>query len=871
MNPHDSPIFFNDWIKRRRKALDLTQNELARRAGCSVFALRKIESGERRPSKQLAELLAASLDISPEETQTFIKAARGEVSLDRLQAPSLDLFQETIPDTQPDASASYIPVQPTPLVGRKSELAAMQKLFVDPSCHLLTLTGMGGIGKTRLAIEFAANQRAAFPGGVFYVSLAPVTAPEAIVPAIADILGCSFSGPVEPKEQLIHFIQNQFENLVLLILDNLEHLLIQPSGNVNSGAAVLVSELLQRLPKIKILATSRERLNLRGEWTYELYGLPVPAIEYAGDLGGNNAVTLFINSARRSKADFEIGTQEQPSVIQICHLLDGIPLAIELAAAWVGVLSCEEIAQEIDANIDFLATSMRDIPERHRSIRASFDHSWKLLSDEEQQTLSQLSVFQGGFDRFGADQVAGASLSLLASLSAKSLIRYLENGRYDLHEVIRQYALAYLGANSKTNETPKRHSNYFLKFVADREQALKSASQQEALREFTDEMDNIRAAWAYAIKHEMFVPIGNAIRSLGWFFEASGLLDDGIDQFAMLVHAFDGKPQNEVSYKVLGLALMQQGLLYFRKGWFAHARNLYKKSIEFLRRINNQCLLTDSFVFYGIILHLDGEYEHARSMMQEGLACAQAGGDRWFEAYAIYNLGYVDSLQGRYAKGYEKMMAGLETWRTLGDPHSISLGLNFLVTTLISLERYEEAKSNMVESIRLCEISKNRWGMGTAYRYYGLATMAQGNYLEAQELFRKSLDIFGDYVIGWDIALSLNYLGDAMRLSGSLTEARKYYLNALQLAVESKALPIVMDLILGLTELMTNKAEIKTGLMLSYFVLDNPFSTQRSKDQAQNLSQKLAQNLTPSDLENIRTKVQSETLASILDELKLIK
>jgi len=203
-------------------------------------------------------------------------------------------------------------------------------------------------------------------------------------------------------------------------------------------------------------------------------------------------------------------------------------------------------------------------------------------------------------------------------------------------------------------------------------------------------------------------------------------------------------------------------------------------------------------VFLGTILHLNGEYERASLCLEEGLIIAQQCQERWVEAWAVYNLGHVESLLGHYAQWYEQMMDGLATWRELGDPQVIALGLNFLVTTLIKLGRFEEAKTFMQESIALCEGSKNQWGKATAYRYLGLAYLAEGQFTEAQIHLLKSLEIFGEFAVGWDIARSLTYLGDAALLGRDIPEARKYYRDGLQSAIEAKANPIALDALLDL-------------------------------------------------------------------------
>ncbi|HSF79667.1 MAG TPA: tetratricopeptide repeat protein [Anaerolineales bacterium] len=868
-----SPVVFNEWLKRRRKALYLTQDELAQRAGCSVSALRKIESGERRPSKQLAELLAKALEIPEEELQTFLRVARGELNIERLQPPAsapLPPISELWPPRQAQqipSPANRIPLQATPLIGRDFELAALERLFNDPQCRLLTLTGMGGMGKTRLAIEFAARHVPVFPGGVFYVPLAAVNSSEKIIPAIADVLDFGFSGPSDPKEQLLNYIANEIVQEALFIFDNLEHLLLQaPAQEEATGLVGLVSEILQRLSNVKILGTSRERLNLHGEWTYELYGLSVPPTNFVGVLEEYDSIALFLRSAQRLKADYQITVDEQASLIQICQMVEGVPLAIELAAAWVGVLSCQEIAQEIKSNMDFLTSSMRNIPERHRSIRATFDHSWNLLAAEERRTLCQLAVFHGGFDRSAAQQIAGASLPILASLSFKSLLHRSEDGRYDLHELIRQYAFDHLTSQAQHLATHERHCEYYLAFVRDHENSLKSDSQQETVRQLTDEIDNIYAAWAWAIDHQKFAQLGGAGRAFGWYFEIAGLQREGIQQFELLVQALKARWHDDGLHRVLGLALNQQALLYFRKGENERGRKLYEESIAILRPTGDQTLLADALIFLGIIQHLNGDYVQSKLSLEEGLAFALAVEARWFEAYAIYNLGYIASLMGSYAEGYEQMLAGLAIWRELGDPHYIALGLNFLVPTLIKLGRYEEAKTYMRESIALCERAKNRWGMGTAYRYLGLASLAEGQFREAQVHLRKSLEIFGEYIVGWSIARSLTYLGDATLLAGDSEEARKIFQEALRSSLEAKAIPIALDALAGLCNLHARAGNIEKALVLCYHILNHSSSEEETKNRAEQQRQSLEANLSPRQVRAARLMAQEKTFDLIMQE-----
>src|SRR5512135_1491354 len=441
---------FGEWLRQQRSLRRLTREEFASRVGCSVSALQKIEYGERRPSAQIAELLANCLDIPPDERSTFVRVARGELRVDRLSPES-----KPVTGTNITAPKTNLPVIPTPLIGRGREVAELSQLLRDPQCRLLTLVGPGGIGKTRLAIETAAHLQAVFADGVYFVPLASVNTARFIVPVIADAIGFTFASadPADPKTQLFSFLQ---EKQALLLADNLEHLLAEPD-------IAVLAELQANAPQVKLLATSREPLGLQAEWVFEVQGLPMPKNTYAEGSAQDTSVELFLQRARRAQVGYRFTVQDYPSILRICQLVDGNPLGIELAAVWVRTLTCDEIAQEIQRGMDFLSVSARDMPARHRSMRAVFDHSWKLLTAEERGVLLRLSVFRGGFRREAAEQVAGAELSVLSTLVTKSLIRRSGTGRYDLHEVIQQFAVEqFAGHADEQSAAQARHGRYYL-------------------------------------------------------------------------------------------------------------------------------------------------------------------------------------------------------------------------------------------------------------------------------------------------------------------------------------------------------------------------------------------------------------------------
>lgn len=397
--------------------------------------------------------------------------------------------------------------QVTPFVGREPELAELAKLLHDPKIRLVTILAPGGMGKTRLSLEVArqATKTLTFPfeDGVYFVPLAPLTSPDNIVPAVANAINLQFYPGSEPKTQLLDYLR---EKHLLLVLDNFEHLM--------PGAAI-VTDLLGAAG-VKMIVTSRERLNLSGETVFNLDGMNFPTWETPQDALQYSAVKLFMQSAQRVRPDFELQPTDLADVAHICHLVRGMPLAILLAAAWVETLLIPEIAAEIEKNLDFLETEMRDVPSRQRSIRAVFDYSWNQLTPEERQVFKRLSFFRGGFTREATETVAEAGLRQLTALVSKSLLRRNpDSGRYEIHELLRQYAEEQLSQSvEEMDDIRAAHSHYYAQLLEDLWPRLQDRRQFAAFDVIKLEFDNICLAWETMVSNRAASDIARSVNSL---------------------------------------------------------------------------------------------------------------------------------------------------------------------------------------------------------------------------------------------------------------------------------------------------------------------------------------------------------------------
>jgi predicted ATPase/DNA-binding SARP family transcriptional activator len=733
-----------------------TQGKYAAGIECANRLL-ALEPWQEEAHRQLMTLLARSGQQSAALAQyeTCRRVLAEELGVEPL-AETQALYHRL--KTRREAAPHNLPPQTTPFVGRQAELTQISRHLNQADCRLLTLVGAGGMGKTRLALQAAGQALDAFDHGVYFVPLARISGPEFLVPTIREALGYSLSGQADPKKQLLNYLQ---QKEILLVLDNFEHLLSAPGGN--NGGRNLALEMINAAPRLKLLVTSRERLNLQAEWLLTLQGLPYPPEET--DIGEKTAVKptkfeavqLFVQGVRRVRPDFALSA-EWTEVARICRLLEGMPLGIELAATWASMMPCAEIARELARSLGLLSTTLHDVPTRHRSLEAVFDHSWQILSEVERDVFKKLSLFRGGFDRQAAKEVAGASLSTLAGLVNKSLLRVVAPGRYDMLEPLKQYAAAKLAETPTENERQnqhdgtdavlpqarQRHARYYLSFAEQIEQDVKGPGQLAWLEQMEAECGNLRAALAWAFEppgDAARIPLGASIlRSIQKFWPPKGLFQEGLawvekalahqekipdlETLAVLFYLagyyahYQGMFSQAEAYTEKGLRLAREiddhqticnGLQYLamvvgRQGDYQRAADLLREVVDMERAHNPDRIthnLTVALNNLGLVLKNLGDYDQAAALLEEKLTHNRAQGNRLGLAAGLTNLGDLAILQENYPQAHTYYQEALEIRREMGDASGTIKSLTGMVTLSVAQGQFVRGAQLYAANMRL--------------------------------------------------------------------------------------------------------------------------------------------------------------------------
>ena len=784
---------FGGWLKRRRMGLGLTQKELARRVGYAAVTLRKMEADELRPSWQMARKLAEVLELTPEEQVQFVRFARDEAHWDDIARP-VRATPPIHPAHPPQEPAPY-PPQFTSFIGRENELDDLARLLVDPTCRLVTVIGPGGVGKTRLAIELAARlltqeqsridrfAHSLFAHGIQFVALQAINSSERLISAIADALQLPPPGAAAAREHLLSCLHDR---QLLLVLDNFEHL---------RNWTDLLLAILMRAPNVKLLVTSQEALNLEQEWRYPLKGLPLSGRSVNESLQPS-AERLFVERALRVSPAFD-AVAESEAVQRICLLVEGIPLALELAATWTRVMSCTAIADEIVDNLAFLTSALRNVPERHRSMQAVFDRTWELLSPQERQIFARLSVFRGGFQRHAAERVVQATVPIIAALADKSLLHWEPGDRYRLHELLRQYAaerLKQLGEEAA--EAHVRHCTYYADFLDQRAEDVNGRRQRLALAEIAGEIENVRAAWHYALDHARIADVQRAAYTFYLFHDFRSRYREGADLFEQALQQLDTQssqpPPATDPGPTLAELLVCLGWLSIRLGELQQARAVLERSQALLARLAvapRPGPGTDPLVALGVLANVLGDYPQAARLGEEARrrhevhadlgnlmyayfvltnaafargryaeasdygvrACALADQlhDRWFMAYLVADLGNIARMTGDYAEAVRQYQIGYAIREEFGDPEGVAVALVHLGQVSLLQADLERAQAQFRQSLAIYREVGDRGGEATALQGLGMTAIAAGAYRAAAEYLLAALRLAD--AIGWAV------------------------------------------------------------------------------------------------------------------------
>lgn len=750
--------------------------------------------------------------------------------------------------------------QPTPFIGREAELADVLRRISDPACRLLTLVGPGGIGKTRLALR-AAEQVEAFLHGVVFVPLAAVNSADFLVTTIADALAFTLYSGSDHTAQLLKYLRDKE---LLLVLDTFEHLVHKSS---------LLASILAHAPDVRILVTSRERLNLQEEWILDLQGLTVPADATAAEIERSSAAQLFLQSAARVQTGFALAEGDLPYVTRICELVTGMPLGVELAAAWVRVVSCQEIVAEIERDLGFLATAARNVPERHRSLRAVWNHSWRLLSSRERHVFMKLSVFRGGFDRTAAREVAGAELPVLAALVDKSLLHRDPAGRYDLHDLLRQYAAEKLqGLPREQAHTQERHCQYYAGLLQQREGPLKGRDKVGAVVEIGAEIDNVRSAWNWAVEQRQIELIGMFQEALWFFYEARNWYEEAANAFGNAVTALSaagtvGGAADPAHNSMLGQMLARQGWFCFELGQLGRAKALLEQSVALLQGLDAHKAQALALNYLGFVMYLMGDYAAAQRVLDESLTLCKQCDDKWGKGLALSNLGLVARSLGAYDQAQQCWREVITIWQSIGAQRGAAIYVGLLGTIAYAQGAWSEAETLLHESLAMCQTNGDRFGMAMAIQQLGNVSYGQRKYAEAQTLHQQALTTFREVGMQIQIARSLNSLGNVLYALGMHTAASTCFSEALTIAAKVPLAPAALEALVGMATLLAQQGDGERAAEILFFVLQHPASEYSTKMSAEQLLADLRAQLKPTIVARAETGGRNQDLAALVAEL----
>jgi predicted ATPase/DNA-binding SARP family transcriptional activator len=671
-----------------------------------------------------------------------------------------------------------LPGQVTAFIGRECELDALRRHLANPDCRLLTLTGPGGIGKTRLAIRAALDNQAMFLHGARFIPCAALSAdPGALVLATAEVLGLDLSTAGDAQRTLFDHLRPKD---ILLVFDNVEHLL-------DLGA--WFCDLLHAAPSITILATSRQRFDLASETAFELEGLSLPV---NGEVKSSDAVQLFLHAARRSRSDFVFDEANLPAVSDICRLVGGMPLGLELAAAWVHAFSCAEIARQITQNLDFLTARYRDTSPRQNSLRAVFNWSWEHLTYDEQTTFRRLAVFRGAFDSEAALEVTESSSITLADLAAKSLVWRREE-RFALHEAARQFAAEMLAQASETESIRDRHARYYSLRLARECERFAAGKHEQALTAIEKDFDDIQTAWYWLAERQDVSGLAAAIDGLYHFVAIRSRFRQALELFSVARQALASLPVKDAARLTYCRLAARQGRFLSFLSRYDEANECLLESLARLRELDEPDEMAFVLGHLGGTARMQGKISLAEEYLRECLALRQKTGNIQGQAVAWLELAGIAYVSHDYDAAHAHCLEGLTTAEQAGDAQTTAHLLTGLSLALREMGHYEAALDYVRRSQAVYERLGDRYGVIQATLTLGELNRKMGNFEDARQFCEQAVTVSRE--IGYQSGEADGYfrLGQVALSTGDLAQAKQHQATALALAEMLNELPLLLD------------------------------------------------------------------------------
>lgn len=872
----DDGVLLDDWVLLEREGLN-------QRAVAALDILTEYHErrGEFTQALEYAERLAALApwDETAHTRAMLLLAAQGQFSaaLTRYQslrrylrremclepAPETAAIHEqirraaatqTVPSPRyPPPKTNLLPIA-SPFFGRQTELAELANLLANPSTRLITLFGPGGIGKTRLAQECAAAQVGIFPDGVWFVPLASLHSSSQLAPAIAEAMQLSITIPGDLTTHLLDFLRNKH---ALLVLDNFEHI---------ANAGELVTQISQAAPQVLILITSRVRLHLYQEIVFHIDGLKYPddAEALLAAPAHYPAVELILAGIRRLQRSYTLSSADAPALVNICRALEGLPLGLELAGAATWSRSLPHIAQELTRSLETLSVNFPDLPPRHRSLQAAFDHSWALLDSSLQAAFASLSIFYGGFEAVAAQEIAAASPEILQALLDRSLVRR-QAVRWDLPEPLRPFAQQALAQDpARQAALRKAHAAWYLTLLA-------------SGQNIAPERENIHRAWLWAVEYDLPQLVEPAVHAMYQFYQVHNLYEEARELLEAALRRWEGIPNLQSFHASLQARL---SVFYERQGRTHEAVQLLESSLaatsvesmpaehifsltrlanilhkrgdnplsvtyarralELAHQLDNASLISSASYVLARILSETGEMQQARTLAAQSLEYARAAGSPQQVMTPLNLLGDLACHDANWQAAIQIFEECLDISRSLGSLYHISIHLNNLGTTYHMLKEYPAATRYYTESLALCQQIGDRDGQAVALSNLGEISALQGAYSAARQYYAGALELGRQIESAWLVTITEANLGEIELALAEWNLAASHFHQALAFAWNAQLMVLVMKALTGFIATLVEQNQPELAAQVLAVVLVNsstePDDLERARQRQQRYS-----------------------------------